>query len=158
MNTAIYAGTFDPVTNGHLDLIQRAAGIFERVIVAVAKDTGKKEMFSLEERIELMHTVVSDVPGVEVAGFEGLLVEYAKQMGVGVLIRGLRAFSDFEYELQIGLTNRKLDPEIETLYLMPSEQYSFISSSRVRELANLKANTSLFVPEVVDQALKAKVG
>ena len=156
--TAIYPGTFDPITNGHADLIQRAAKLFDKVIVAVAAHSGKKPAFSLEERIELAREVTADIDGIEVCGFDSLLVNFARERGAQVILRGLRAVSDFEYEFQLAGMNRKLSPEIETLYLMPSEQYTYISSSLVKEVAALDGDISKFVHPHVNIALKAKLG
>jgi pantetheine-phosphate adenylyltransferase len=154
--TAIYPGTFDPITNGHLDLICRASKLYGRVIVAAATSLGKKPLFSLEERVALIEDVVSDLPNVEVIGFNTLLVDCAKQHQASVIIRGLRAVSDFEYEFQLAGMNRRLSPEIETVFLTPAEQYEFISSSMIREIAQLKGDVSSFVPESVKQRLIEK--
>ncbi len=153
---AIYPGTFDPITNGHLDLIFRAARIFERVIVAVADSKGKTPLFNLEERVRLAEEAVSDIPGVEVVGFRSLLVECARTKGVGVILRGLRAVSDFEFEFQLAGMNRHLDNELETMFLTPSEKYAFISSSVIREIARLGGDISPFVTERVNAALVQK--
>lgn len=154
--TAIYPGTFDPITNGHLDLICRASKLYGRVIVAAATSLGKKPLFSLEERVALIKEVVSDLPNVEVIGFNTLLVDCAKQHQASVIIRGLRAVSDFEYEFQLAGMNRRLSPEIETVFLTPAEQYEFISSSMIREIAQLKGDVSSFVPDSVKQRLIEK--
>lgn len=153
---AIYAGTFDPMTLGHVDVVERAARIFPELIVAVAAVTGKNTQFSQAERVELVRESVSDIPGVTVESFEGLLVDYVRSMGVDVIIRGLRAFSDFEYEFQMALTNRRLAPDIETLFLMPKQDYSFLSSTNVRQVASLGGDVSEFVPAAVCEALKNK--
>ncbi len=153
IKTALYPGTFDPVTLGHLDVIRRAARIFDQVVVAVAKSTRKKTWFSLKERQALMRDATRDVPGVRVVTFDGLLVEFARKNGIGTIVRGLRAFSDFEYEFQMALTNRKMVPEIETLFLMTSETHSYVSSTAVREISELGGDTSKFVPEAVQRAL-----
>jgi pantetheine-phosphate adenylyltransferase len=154
---AIYAGTFDPMTLGHLDVVQRAARIFPELIVAVAAVTGKGTLFSQEERVELSRRAVEALPNVTVLPFEGLLVEYARAQGVGVLIRGLRAFSDFEYEFQMALTNRRLAPDIETLFLMPKQDYSYLCSTNVKQVAALGGNVDEFVPPDVAAALAAKI-
>jgi len=154
--TAIYPGTFDPITNGHLDLICRASKLYGRVIVAAATSLGKKPLFGLDERVSLIKTVVSDLPNVEVIGFNTLLVDCAKQHQASVIIRGLRAVSDFEYEFQLAGMNRRLSPEIETVFLTPAEQYEFISSSMIREIAQLKGDVSSFVPDSVKQRLIEK--
>lgn len=153
---AIYAGTFDPMTLGHLDVLERAAKIFPELIVAVAAVTGKNTQFTQDERVELVKASVGDVPGVVVEAFDGLLVDYAREQGVDVIIRGLRAFSDFEYEFQMALTNRRLAPDIETLFLMPKQDYSFLSSTNVRQVASLGGDVSEFVPAAVCDALKRK--
>lgn len=159
MRTAIYAGTFDPITLGHLDLIERAARIFDKLIVAVAKTSRKAAvLFTAEERAALVREVVKKYPNVEVDSFDGLLVDYAHSKGVHVVVRGLRAFSDFEFEFQMALTNRKLAPDIETIFLMPNEDYSYVTSSTVREVAQFGGDTSDFVAGPVEKALRAKLG
>ena len=157
--TAIYPGTFDPITNGHTDLVQRAARIFGKVIVAVAKGggTGKQPVFSLEERIEMAKAVLAGVDNVEVCAFDGLLVDFAKQHKAEVILRGLRAVSDFEYEFQLASMNRHLDDSIETMFLTPAEQYSYISSSLVREIASLGGDVTPFVHEHVAAALNNRI-
>ena len=152
----IYPGTFDPITLGHKDLVMRASELFGRVVVAVAGDTGKKTLFCYEERIELCREVLADVDGVEVTGFHGLVVDYASSIGATGLLRGLRAVSDFEYEFQLANMNRRLKPDLESLFLTPSEQYSFISSSLVREIARLGGDVSGFVEPAVMNALQKK--
>lgn len=154
---AIYPGTFDPVTHGHSDIVQRAARLFDRVIVAVAANPGKAPTFTLDERIRLAQLALTDVPGVEVLGFDRLLVDFARSQGAAVILRGLRAVSDFEYEFQLSGMNRRLAPDIETVYLMPSEQYSYISSSLVREIAALGGDISTFVHPQVQTALRDKM-
>lgn len=154
---AIYPGTFDPVTHGHSDIVQRAARLFDRVIVAVAANPGKAPTFALDERIRLARLALADVPGVEVLGFDRLLVDFARSQGAAVILRGLRAVSDFEYEFQLSGMNRRLAPDIETVYLMPSEQYSYISSSLVREIAALGGDISTFVHPQVQTALRDKM-
>ena len=154
---AIYAGTFDPMTLGHLDVVERAARIFPELIVAVTAVTGKATLFSQEERVRLVKEAVARLPNVTVTLFDGLLVEYARSQGVGVLIRGLRAFSDFEYEFQMALTNRRLAPDIETLFLMPKQDYSFLSSTNVKQVASLGGDVSEFVPAAVHNALSSKM-
>ncbi len=155
---AIYAGTFDPLTFGHLDLIQRSAGIFPRVIVAASADTVKQTLFSAEERVDMIQQVVKrlDLKNVTVEVFDGLLVEYARSRNVSIIIRGLRAYSDFEYEFQMALTNRKLEPEIETLFMMPKEVHSYVSSSTVKEVAKLGGSIHAFVPPEIQEALQLK--
>lgn len=153
---AIYAGTFDPLTLGHMDLVERGANIFDKLLLAVAVSTPKATLFSVEERVEMMREVCKELCNVEVMIFDGLLVEFARRKGVYVLLRGLRAYSDFEYEFQMALTNRKLAPEVETLFLMPKETHSYVSSSTVKQVAALGADTSDFVPGLVVSALKRK--
>ena len=155
---AIYPGTFDPITNGHADLIQRARRRFDRVIVAVAGSTGKSTCFTLEERVSLARTAVSKIDDVEVMGFDGLLVKFAEAQGAGVILRGLRAVSDFEYEFQLASMNRKLAPGVETMFLTPDEGYSFISSSLVREIASLGGDVRSFVHPAVQEALNERFG
>ncbi|MBK6536239.1 MAG: pantetheine-phosphate adenylyltransferase [Ignavibacteria bacterium] len=153
---SIYPGTFDPVTNGHLDVIERASGLFEKVIVTIAVNQNKKPMFSESERKDMLINVTSHLKNVEVDFFEGLLVKYAEEKKAGVILRGLRAISDFEYEFQMSLTNRKLNPEINTVFLMPHEKYSYLNSSLVRELASYNANVKEFLPEYVLKKLEEK--
>ncbi len=153
---AIYPGTFDPITNGHVDLVARAAPLFERIIVGVAESPGKAPGFPLDERIELARMALADLPNVEVRGFDTLLADFVRKMGAGVLLRGLRAVSDFEYEFQLASMNRHLIPNVETLFLTPAEQYSFISSSLVREIARLGGDVSGFVHPAVNTALTHK--
>ena len=152
-STAIYPGTFDPITNGHLDLIARASRLYYKVVVAVAVNRGKIPLFSLDERVDLVKAVTSEFPNVQVIGFGNLLVECAKQQGANVILRGLRAVSDFEYEFQLAGMNRRLAPELETVFLTPAEQYEFISSSMIREIAQLNGDVSCFVPDLVHQCL-----
>ncbi|NKB24086.1 MAG: pantetheine-phosphate adenylyltransferase [Kiritimatiellae bacterium] len=151
--SAIYPGTFDPITLGHLDVIERASKIFDHLIVAVSSSSIKKPLFGLEARVHLVQEATKEY-GVEVDSFEGLLVGYTHSKGVSVLIRGLRAFSDFEFELQMALTNRKMAPDLETVFLMPKEDYSYISSSTVREIAEFGGDISSFVPPIVQKAVK----
>ena len=153
---SIYPGTFDPVTNGHLDVIERASELFEKVIVTIAVNQNKKPMFSESERKDMLINVTSHLKNVEVDFFEGLLVKYAEEKKAGVILRGLRAISDFEYEFQMSLTNRKLNPEINTVFLMPNEKYSYLNSSLVRELASFNANVKEFLPEYVLKKLEEK--
>lgn len=154
--TAVYPGTFDPITNGHIDLIDRAAPLFERVIIGVAESPGKGPALPLAQRVELARDAVAKHAHVEVQGFDSLLAHFVKDVGGGVLLRGLRAVSDFEYEFQLASMNRHLIPEVETLFLTPAEQYGFISSSLVREIARLGGDVSGFVPPAVAEALKAQ--
>lgn len=155
--TAIYPGTFDPITNGHTDLIQRASKLFDKVIVAIAAHSGKQPAFALQERVALASQVLAGIDKVEVCGFDILLVEFARQKQANVILRGLRAVSDFEYEFQLTGMNRKLAPQIETLFLMPAEQYTYISSSLVKEVARLGGDVSGFVHDTVFQALRNKL-
>jgi pantetheine-phosphate adenylyltransferase len=154
--TAIYPGTFDPVTNGHLDIIERASKLFDKVIITIAINSSKKPLFTKEERLDMIKYVTRKFKNVSVDIFDGLLVSYAKKQKASVIVRGLRAISDFDYEFQIALTNRKLEPNVNTIFLMPSEKYSFLNSSLVRELASYKANVKEFVPEYVFKKLKEK--
>lgn len=151
---AIYPGTFDPITNGHADLVARAAPLFDRVVVAVASNSSKGPAFSLDERISLARLALADLPNVEVRGFHTLLAHFVREIGAHVILRGLRAVSDFEYEFQLASMNRHLIPEAETLFLTPAEQYSFISSSLVREIARLGGDVSGFVHPAVQQAMQ----
>lgn len=155
--TAIYPGTFDPITNGHIDLVMRAGKLFDRVIVAVAINPSKEPVFSVQERVALANQTLKDLTNVEVCGFDGLLVDVAKQKGASVIIRGLRAVSDFEHEFQLAGMNRKMQPDVETLFLTPAEQYSYISASLVREIASLGGDVSDFVAPCVADALKSKL-
>jgi len=154
--SALYPGTFDPITNGHQDLIRRAASIFQRVVVAIAANPSKTPLFSLEERVELARAVVSDIPGVEVMGYSGLTVKFAEEHGLGVMVRGLRAVSDFEFEFQLATMSRQIAGQVETVFLTPTEQFSFISSSMVREIALLGGDVSRFVHPVVEAALQQR--
>ncbi|HMO50777.1 MAG TPA: pantetheine-phosphate adenylyltransferase [Kiritimatiellia bacterium] len=154
---AIYAGTFDPITLGHLDVMRRAAAVFGRLVVAVAVHPRKKLWFELEERVAMIRDAASDVSNIEVMPFDGLLVEFARRQRIHVLVRGLRAFSDFEYEFQMALSNRKLAPDVETMFLMTSDAYSYVSSSAVREVAELGGDISLLVPPGVRAALERKL-
>ncbi len=153
---AIYAGTFDPLTYGHLDLVERSAEIFGKVILAAAAGTPKNTLFTVEERVTMMKQVVKNMKNVEVTSFDGLLIDYARKRGVTVLIRGIRAYSDFEYEFQMALTNRKLAPEVETLFMMPKETHSYVSSSTVKEVAGLCGDIREFVPAPIARALRRK--
>ena len=157
-HSAIYAGTFDPLTLGHADLVERASKIFDRVVVAVVAKSRKKPMFSTEERVEMVRATVGQWRNVEVEAFDGLLVDYARSRRIHVLLRGIRAFSDFEYEFQMALTNRNLAPDIETMFLMPKEIYSYISSSTVREVIEYGGNIRDFVPAEVLQFISKKTG
>jgi pantetheine-phosphate adenylyltransferase len=153
---AVYPGTFDPVTNGHVDLVDRAAPLFERLVVGVAESPGKKPALPLSLRVSLAEEALSRHANVEVRGFDGLLAHFVRDLGAGVLLRGLRAVSDFEYEFQLASMNRHLIPDVETLFLTPAEQYGFISSSLVREISRLGGDVSGFVPPAVARALQAE--
>lgn len=152
----LYPGSFDPITKGHIDVINRALHLFETVIVAVAINTSKQPTFTVEERLEFIRKCFKDNPKVKVCRFEGLAVDFAKKEGVSCLIRGLRAISDFEYEFQMALTNRKLAPNIETIFLTPKQEYFYISSRMMKELAMFDGSISEFVPAHVEKALKRK--
>jgi pantetheine-phosphate adenylyltransferase len=154
--TAIYPGTFDPITNGHIDVIERAAQLFAKVIVVVAVNTKKVCLFTEDERLAMAQESLSHLKNVEVEIYQGLLVEYAHQKKASALVRGIRAISDFEYEFQIALMNRKLQPEITTIFLMPHEKYTYLNSSIIRELARYSQDVSEFVPPVVAEKLKEK--
>jgi pantetheine-phosphate adenylyltransferase len=154
---AIYPGSFDPVTNGHLDLIERGAKIFDRLAVAVLRNLEKDPLFSVEERVAMLREVTRRWPNVEVDVFDGLLVEYARQRKAQVILRGIRAISDYEYELQMALMNRKLEPQIETVFMMPAEAYSYLSSRLVKEVFRLGGDIRELVPPVVEERLRSKV-
>lgn len=154
---AIYPGTFDPMTNGHLDLVTRAANMFDHVILAIAASPSKKPMFSLEERVALATQVTAHLPNVEVLGFSELMAHFAQHQNANILVRGLRAVSDFEYEMQLANMNRHLMPTLESVFLMPSKEWSFISSSLVKEIARHGGDIAPFVPEIIAQALSEKL-
>lgn len=156
MRTAIYPGSFDPLTNGHLDVLQRATKLFDRVIVAVAKSDSKQPLFTLEERMDLVRQAVVQMPHVEVDTFDGLLIEYVDRRKAIAVVRGLRAVSDFEFEFQLALMNRKLDERIETIFMMPKDTYTFLSSRIVKEISRLGGDVGAFVPAHVKIALKDK--
>jgi pantetheine-phosphate adenylyltransferase len=156
MRTVIYPGSFDPLTNGHLDIIQRAARLFDRVIVAIASSESKHPLFTLEERVGLARSVISTMPNVEVDSFDGLLISYVAQRKGHAVIRGLRAVSDFEFEFQLALMNRKLDERVETIFMMPKDTYTFLSSRIVKEIARLGGDVRPFVPDLVEAALRRR--
>lgn len=153
---AVYPGSFDPLTNGHVDIILRGAHIFDKIVLALLVNVDKNPLFSLEERVEITRKVFQEYPNVEVDTFDGLLVDYAKRRDISVIVRGLRAISDFEYELQMALMNRRLSPETETVFMMPAEQYTYVSSRLVKEVFALGGSVSGLVPEVVEERLKQK--
>jgi pantetheine-phosphate adenylyltransferase len=153
---AIYPGTFDPITNGHLDLVDRATRLYQKVIIAIAENAGKAPLFSLDERVSLAKQSTLQYSNVDVIGFDNLLVDCARQKGAIVILRGLRAVSDFEYEFQMAGMNRNLAPELETIFLTPPEQYTFISSSVIKAIAQLKGDISSFVPDCVNEQLIKK--
>lgn len=157
MLKAVYPGTFDPITRGHEDLIRRAARLFDEIIVAIAESSNKAPFFSLEDRVSLARQVLADIPGVRVEGFSGLLIDFAASQKINIVLRGLRAVSDFEYEFQLAGMNRNLKPDIETIFMTPSDQYMFISSSMVREIARLGGDVSPFVHPLVMQRLSEKI-
>ena len=156
MQSAVYPGSFDPITNGHLDIIQRASRVFDKVVVGVLHNPGKKPYFDINERVEIIRKVVEPYENVEVVCFEGLLVDFMKTKPEHVLVKGLRAFSDFEYEFQMAMMNRKLDESIETLFMMTGNRYSFVSSSLVKEIFLLDGNIEELVPPLVYESLKIK--
>src|SRR3989338_10264350 len=155
--TAIYPGSFDPVTFGHVDLIKRASKIFDHVVIAIAKNVQKRPLFTLEERLEMLRTATKGIKGFKVIPFEGLVTEYARRNKIKVIIRGLRVVSDFEYEFQMALTNRRLAEDIETVFLMPSERFSFLSSTLLKEASSLGADVSSFVPPFVEKKIKERL-
>jgi pantetheine-phosphate adenylyltransferase len=152
----MYPGTFDPFTNGHNDLVRRACRIFDHVVVAIAANPGKTPLFTLEQRVDLARRVLADVPNVEVRGYTGLTVDFARQQGLNVIMRGLRAVSDFEFEFQLATMSRHLNGEVETVFLTPTEQFNFISSTLIREIASLGGKVGEFVHPIVAEALKNK--
>ena len=158
MKIAIYPGSFDPITLGHLNIIKRAAQVFEKVVVCVMVNSAKRPTFSLEERVEMIRRVTKGLPNVEVEGFDGLLVDFAQQKEASVLVRGLRAVTDFEYELQIAQTNHKLNPLVDTIFLTTSVEYSYVSSSIVREIASYGGDINQFVPECIVDDIYKKAG
>ena len=156
-STAVYSGTFDPLTRGHEDLVRRASRLFHKVIIAIAESRKKNPLFSLEERVEIARRVLADVPNVEVLGFDCLLMDFMRQQKASIILRGLRAVSDFEYEFQMAGMNRSLHPDVETVFLTPDENYMFISATMVREIATLGGDVSKFVHPLVAERLKSKL-
>lgn len=156
MKTAVYPGTFDPITNGHIDIIERALNIFDKVIIAISVDSAKNPLFTVDERIKMISEAVKDIQRIEIDSFSGLLVDYAKKTNAIAVIRGLRAVSDFEYEFQMALMNRRLNENIETVFLMPNEKFTYLNSSIVREVVSLGGDISDFVPENVKNELQKK--
>ena len=156
MRRAIYPGSFDPITNGHLDVIQRAARLFDEVVVAVAYNEQKRSLFAVDERVALIRETTADIANIHVSRFDGLLVDFAREQGASAVVRGLRAVSDFEFEFQMALMNRKLEPEIETIFMMPAEKYTYLSSRIVKEIGRLGGNVDVFVPVSVAAALRQK--
>ncbi|HEY8539104.1 MAG TPA: pantetheine-phosphate adenylyltransferase [Steroidobacteraceae bacterium] len=155
MTGALYPGTFDPLTNGHYDLVRRAANIFDRVVVAVAENPAKAPLFTIEERVELARKVLHDIPNVEVRGYSGLTVDFARENGLRVVVRGLRAVSDFEFEFQLATMSRHLSDQVDYVFLTPTEQFNFISSTLIREIASFGGDVSKFVHPIVKDALEA---
>ena len=153
----LYPGTFDPVTNGHLDLIERGEKMFDKLIVAVLKNVEKQPLFSVPERVEMLREVTKQLPSVEIDVFEGLLVDYARKRGAAVILRGIRAVSDYEYELQMALMNRKLEPRLETVFMLPGESYSYLSAKLVREIAQLGGPLTDLVPPLVEKRIHDKL-
>lgn len=157
MRLVVYAGSFDPITNGHVDVAERAARLFDRVVVAVARSDGKNPLFTVEERVELVRQAIAHIPNAEAEAFSGLLADYVRRRGARAVVRGLRAVSDFEFEFQLALMNRKLNESFETILMMPNESYTFLSSRLVKEIAALGGDVEPFVPGVVRQALMHKL-
>jgi pantetheine-phosphate adenylyltransferase len=155
--TALYPGTFDPITNGHTDIIVRGTRLFDEVVIAIAANPAKAPMFSLDERVAMAEAVVAEIPGVRVMGFDSLLIHCVREQGARVILRGLRAVSDFEYEFQMASMNRRLDPEVETVFLTPSENHTFVSASLVKEIAKYGGDVSQFVAPGVAAALRDKI-
>lgn len=156
MKIAVYPGTFDPITNGHIDILKRASTIFDLVYIGVVENIGKTPLFSASERLDLIKQSIKGLSNVEVRQFDGLVVEFAKEVGASVIIRGLRAISDFDYEFQMALMNRYLNNDVDTVFLMPDEKYTYLSSSTVREIARFQGDISSFVPDAVKEALEKK--
>lgn len=156
MRTAVYPGSFDPVTNGHLDIIKRSSRVFDKVIVGVLNNAGKNPLFTIEERTEMLKAVTADIPNVEIDSFDGLLVDFAKKKNASVIVKGLRTVMDFEYEFQMALLNKALNPEYETMFMMTDSKYSYISSSMVKELAGFRGDLTGLVPALIIHKIKQK--
>ena len=155
-NIAIYPGSFDPLTNGHVDIIQRGSKLFDRIVIAILLNIEKSPLFTVKERVEIAREVFQEYPNVEVDTFDGLLVEYARRKGASVIVRGLRAISDFEYEMQMALMNRHLNPDVETVFMMPAETYTYVSSRLVKEVVALGGSVKNLVPALVESRLREK--
>src|SRR3954462_1094734 len=155
-NIAIYPGSFDPLTNGHVDIIQRGSRLFDRIVIAILLNIEKAPLFTVQERVDIAREVFREYPNVEVDTFDGLLVEYARRKGASVIVRGLRAISDFEYEMQMALMNRHLNPEVETVFMMPAETYTYVSSRLVKEVVALGGSVTNLVPRLVEDRLRDK--
>ncbi len=158
MKTAVYPGTFDPITRGHIDIGRRGSGIFDELIVAVGSNPHKQPLFSLQERLEMVRKELGDLPNVSIDSFKGLLVDYVKSKGTGIILRGIRTVADFEYELQMALTNRKYGGDIETVFVMASEEYSYLNSQLIKEIAGMGGDVSAFVTPGVARALRERLG
>ena len=157
-NIAIYPGSFDPLTNGHVDIIRRGSKLFDRIVIAILLNIEKSPLFTVQERVDIAREVFSPYPNVEVDTFDGLLVEYARRKGASVIVRGLRAISDFEYEMQMALMNRHLNPDVETVFMMPAETYTYVSSRLVKEVVALGGSVKNLVPALVESRLREKRG
>ena len=157
MKTAVYPGSFDPVTFGHMDIIRRAAAMFDHLVVTVMNNSSKSPLFSVDERVKILQEVTKDLPNVEIDSYDGLMIDYCREKKIHIVIRGLRAITDFEYELQMSQTNQRMKPDIETMFLTTSIEYSYLSSTTVREIAAFGGDVSQFVPEAVEIALREKM-